>query len=417
MVATTTLLDSESLATPGRGADGVVRVKLTEAGESTYGSGVLLYDGRHILTARHLMTGLSTPVTLVYFETPAGIRSLSVTDARGLKSWNSKSVEGDLLLLALAETAPADASRATLYRGNDEIGQPFVMIGYGRSGTGSTGQETMAPSSTVRRFAENRFDGEMSDLKALAGSRLGWTPPAQSQLWADFDNGQPAQDATRLWTGKRDLGRGTREGMITSGDSGSPAFIDGKLAGLASYTFTSSAPAGESDIDQISNVSFGELGVWQRISHYQQWIDTNLRKSYPDAPTRSQDVKKDVPEGNAGTSYAYFLLQFHGVRSDPTEKLSVDYATRDGTAKADEDYLATSGTLVLYPDETQAVIAVEILGDIRREPDETFYLDVTNPVGGSFSKGVSTLTAMRTIVDDDGPVKMVGVAEGLYVAG
>ena len=32
--------------------------------------------------------------------------------------------------------------------------------------------------------------------------------------------------------------------------------------------------------------------------------------------------------------------------------------------------------------------------------DETFYLDIFNPVGGSFG-GVEKLTAMRTIVDDD----------------
>lgn len=36
------------------------------------------------------------------------------------------------------------------------------------------------------------------------------------------------------------------------------------------------------------------------------------------------------------------------------------------------------------------------------EPDKTFVLDLTNPVGGSFGNGVITLTAVRTIVNDDG---------------
>ena len=52
--------------------------------------------------------------------------------------------------------------------------------------------------------------------------------------------------------------------------------------------------------------------------------------------------------------------------------------------------------------EVQAVIAVEVMGDAMPEADEVFYLDVTNPVGGSFGPGVVTLTAMRTIVNDDG---------------
>lgn len=38
----------------------------------------------------------------------------------------------------------------------------------------------------------------------------------------------------------------------------------------------------------------------------------------------------------------------------------------------------------------------------RPDPDEVFYLDVTHPVGGSLGPGVVTLTAMRTILNDDG---------------
>jgi hypothetical protein len=80
----------------------------------------------------------------------------------------------------------------------------------------------------------------------------------------------------------------------------------------------------------------------------------------------------------------------------------VDYATRDGSATAGLDYVATSGRLVLYRNETQAVIPVEIIGDRIAEPDEVFYLDVFNPIGGSFGPGVTQLVGMRTIVDDDG---------------
>jgi hypothetical protein len=95
-------------------------------------------------------------------------------------------------------------------------------------------------------------------------------------------------------------------------------------------------------------------------------------------------------------------VQFTGVRSDPNQILSVDYATRDGSALGGTDYLAVSGTLNLYPDENQAVIPVEIIGDSTPEPSEYFYLDVFNPVGGSFGEGVIKLTAVRTILDDDG---------------
>lgn len=401
MVAAVSTSDaSRQLASPGKGVDGVVRIKMSDG---VFGTGVLLYDGRHVLTARHLLnTGANALGTLVTFETERGTWTVGVSEALGLKSWNATNLQSDLLLLKLQETAPQDADRYDLYRDQDEIGQSLVMAGYGVSGTGNAGAGSEAASSTLRRYAENRFDGEMSALKALAGSRLSWSPPTDSQLWADFDNGLAAQDATRLWTGQADLGRGSKEGMITPGDSGSPAFVNGQVAGVASYTFTSSAPAGTSDIDAQANSSFGEVAVWQRISSYQQWIDQNVRKAYPNAPTKAEEVKASVAEGNGGTSYAYFLVQFHGLRSDAGGIVSVDYTTRDGTAKAGQDYLATSGTLNLYAEESHGVIAVEILGDTVPEADEVFYLDVTNPVGGSFGEGVVKLTAVRTILNDDG---------------
>ena len=57
--------------------------------------------------------------------------------------------------------------------------------------------------------------------------------------------------------------------------------------------------------------------------------------------------------------------------------------------------------LILYPGESQAVIPVEIIGDTIPEANEFFFLDVFNPVGGSFGQDIIKLTAVRTIVDDD----------------
>ena len=96
------------------------------------------------------------------------------------------------------------------------------------------------------------------------------------------------------------------------------------------------------------------------------------------------------------------MVQFHGTRDTPEQILSIDYTTRNGTAIAGEDYLGVSGTLNIYPDETQALIPVEVIGDTNIEADETFYLDISNPQGGTFADEISTLTAMRTIIDDDG---------------
>jgi hypothetical protein len=397
MVATVTAYtDSRNHASPGQGYDGVVRVSFG----GYYGTGVLLYDGRAVLTSAHLF-GHTADSTQVYFETTSGSKTISSARVLLMPSYDASS-NNDLALVWLSTAAPLTAERYSLYRDNDEIGQTLTMVGYGLPGSGDTGALTTYNGNPLRLKANNQFDADMGTLKEQLGSGMAWTPTAGTQLAADFDNGLSQQDALGQLINRPGLGLGINEGLITSGDSGGPAFINGQVAGIASYTASLSRGSIQPDIDSQSNSSFGEVAAWQRVSHYQQWIDQSLRTYYPNAPTKPEDVQKSVIEGNSGTRYAYFLLQFTGVRSAPNELLSVDYATRDGSASAGQDYLAAQGTLILYPNENQALIPVEIVGDTLSEPDETFYLDVFNPVGGSFGDGVVKLTAMRTIINDDG---------------
>jgi hypothetical protein len=396
MVTTTThTTDSRYRTNPGDGYDGIVRVSFG----GYYGTGSLLFDGRAVLTAAHLFESL-TGSTSVTFETRSGTQTLNVSKTLVHPAYDKTENNNDLALVWLTGTAPMSANRYDIYRDKDEIGQSFTLAGYGKTGTGSAG--TTSSGSPIRLKAENKFDADASTLKSFLGSGMAWTPKAGSQLVADFDDGTSTRDALGRLIYNTDTGRGLDEGLIAQGDSGGPAFISGLLAGVASYTASLSRGRIDPDIDASPNSSFGEIAAWQRVSTYQQWIDQSLRANYPNAPTKPEEVRKDVAEGNSGSSYAYFLLQFTGVRSDVNQIISVDYSTRNGTATAGSDYIAASGKLNLYPGENQAVIPVEIMGDTAAEPNETFYLDVFNPVGGSFGEGVVKLTAVRTILYDDG---------------
>ena len=398
MVTTTnSFSDSRYHTSPGDGYDGVVRVSYG----GYYATGALLFDGRAVLTTAHLFAGQIGSAS-VTFATSSGSQTVSGVKILPHPGYDADS-NHDLAIVWLSSPAPLTANRYDIYRGSDELGQVMTLVGYGRTGTGYTGATSSVTSSPIRLKAANQFDADAATLKSFLGSVMAWTPLAGTQLIADFDSGTATHDALGRLINRSDLGQGLNEGLIAQGDSGGPAFLQGRIAGVASYTARLSMAGIDPDIDASLNSSFGEIGAWQRVSHYQQWIDQSVRATYPNPPTRPEEVSKEVTEGNSGTSYAYFLLQFTGVRSDPNQILSVDYATRDGTAIAGSDYLAVSGTLNLYPDENQAVIPVEIIGDITPEPrEEYFYLDVFNPVGGSFGEGVVQLTAVRTILDDDG---------------
>lgn len=393
---------------PGQGYDGVVLVKLG----NRYSTGILLYDGLAVLTAAHLVVepaNAPASAITVSFDVSQGRQTVTARDYLIHPGYEASSANNDLALIWLSQPAPNSADRYGLYREGNELGQTLTMVGYGLTGTGIGGAvyDGAAPN---RHLAYNTIDADIGELKTLMGGSMGWRPLGGTQLVADFDNGLAGNDALGLLMGRQQLGLGAREGILAPGDSGGPAFIDGLLAGVASYTASLSQGNIFPDVDGLSNSSFGEIAAWQRVSYYQQWIDRSLRSHYPDAPSTPEEVTQQVVEGNSGTRYAYFLLSFTGVRDQASDILSVDYATRDGTAKAGEDYLATRGTLVLYPGEAQAVIAVEVIGDSLREGNETFYLDVTNPVGGSFGEAVSHLTAMRTILDDDAGVQLLGLS-------
>lgn len=401
MVTASSYTDSRHRAYPGEGYDGVVRVSVN----GYYGTGVLLYDGRAVLTAAHLLeledSAATDATTTVHFETSSGTQSLAALDATIITSYDPFNNNNDLALIWLSSAAPKDAERYEIYRASDEVGQTATLVGYGTPGNGETGMIDNYSGPRLRLEAKNRIDADAGTVESMLGSVISWSLADGTQLMADFDDGTSARDAWGCLIDCDDTGLGQDEGLIAPGDSGGPAFIDGLVAGIATYTATIAHGALHPDIDNLSNSSFGEIASWQRVSAYQEWIDETIRTHYPNAPVTPAQVQTSVLETDTGTTYAYFLLEFTGLRTSPDQILSVDYATHDGTATADQDYLPVSGTLNLYPSENQAVIPVEIVGDTLIETDETFYLDVFDPVGGTFGTGVETLTAARTIVNDD----------------
>ncbi len=77
-------------------------------------------------------------------------------------------------------------------------------------------------------------------------------------------------------------------------------------------------------------------------------------------------------------------------------RVTVDYATADGTATAGADYTAASGTLTFAPGETEQTVAVTILDDAHDEGEETFTLTLRNPSWAWIQDAVATGTIENT---------------------
>ena len=83
------------------------------------------------------------------------------------------------------------------------------------------------------------------------------------------------------------------------------------------------------------------------------------------------------------------------VRDDGT--VSVDWATRDGTATAGADYTAASGTLTFGTGEKTKTVRITVLDDAHDDDGETLELVLSNPVGA----GMDDSTATGTIHNAD----------------
>ena len=102
----------------------------------------------------------------------------------------------------------------------------------------------------------------------------------------------------------------------------------------------------------------------------------------------------NLVEGNQGLASMLFLVT---LRQPLQHAVTVDYFTSDGTALAGLDYVATNASLTFPAGAVEKTISVPVIGDLISEPDETFYVNLTNALNGVIRNNRGT----GTITDDD----------------
>jgi hypothetical protein len=230
--------------------DGIVKLTSVVAdGSSVIGTGTLLSDGRHILTAAHVLTdsdgNIAEASTKIEFflpfpgepDVPVPYENVPASSFHIHPGWHGTSSilvpDNDLAIIDLPSLAPPGAEGRDIYRGTDEVGQTFQVVGYGKTGTGDTG-DTIADHE--KRQGLNVFDtaddGKLEFLFRRVANQV----------------------------------------FVAHGDSGGPDLVDGKIAGVNSMireTF------GEPDS------TFGERAFSTRVSAYADWIDAQTTGVHP----------------------------------------------------------------------------------------------------------------------------------------
>ena len=230
------------------------------------GSGALLSSGRHILTAAHVVDGDSASSLTVYFDLASGRVGYQVSAVNIHPLYVSGNFPAyDVAVLTLASTAPVTGY--SIYRGTADVGSTFQLVGYGMAGTGAAGQaDAEQTNQEVKRTGSNIYDLVYQNTLNLGGFEA---VPNNSLLMYDFDDGTTAHDANNVLAGIANTGLGANEVNSTQGDSGGPTFINGQIAGIVSGGSTVST-----DINSVTDSSYGEISYDTRVSYYASFIDS-----------------------------------------------------------------------------------------------------------------------------------------------
>ncbi|NJC07111.1 hypothetical protein GGQ62_000109 [Polymorphobacter fuscus] len=300
---------------PSANKSGVVALIMTYAdGARFICSGSVLGDGMSIATAGHCVSdgaGTANPVstTAYFFDGDADVRtpfkpggvSIDVTRYFVNPNYTGEVIDqNDIAVLRLATAAPSSAERYDLY--TSEIkGQQFNVAGYGTRSTvgGATGNTPPDAGQTgFLREGDNIYDYAWGDAlfqgfftdRDANGENFFGTAEVEFSYISDFDNGLAAQDQARrianaLGLGAigdanfADTGLGAREVGIAGGDSGGPAFIDGKLASINSYGLTFGTAFG--DFGGGLNSGWGEFSGYVPVFIHTDFIASAMAVPEP----------------------------------------------------------------------------------------------------------------------------------------
>lgn len=224
-----------------------------------FGSGTLIADGSWVLTAAHVVDGITNPSELRFVLSDNEFYTAQAIFIHPDWTGNLGS-NGDIALVRLSQRV-SSAPRARLFTGGSLVGRIGYSVGFGLNGDGNTGYNEWLGG----RFA-------MTNQIDLLGETMQDLP--SDIFLSDFDH--PDGTTNTLAFAGSDADPLELEGMGAPGDSGGGVFIlvDGEwyLAGVHSFLADLGPPIGNSNPD----ARYGDVLGSVRVDYHINWINATV---------------------------------------------------------------------------------------------------------------------------------------------
>jgi chitinase len=188
----------------------------------------------------------------------------------------------------------------------------------------------------------------------------------------------------------------TKDGTASSCDGCSNAYEYSATSGTVTFTpgqTTKTVPVTLVDTTTITamhfftfNLSAPTNATISRAAEMVSIVPNGTQVATPGLFVRNATV-----DATAGTVSIPVLLGGPSGQTSNT-KITVQYATSDGSAVAGTDYTASSGTLTFPAGETVQNIVVPILGSATSRPARSFAVTLSQPAHATIQQGTGTVT-------------------------
>ncbi|NOX53422.1 MAG: hypothetical protein GXP27_03090, partial [Planctomycetes bacterium] len=235
-------------------------------------------------------------------------------------------------------------------------------------------------------------------MRALEGTQAGGTRPFEFVVVMDEQSTQPVTVDFATASGT------AQEGDDFVGRTGTLTFAPGQTT--QTIVIDVIADAADEANEEIFFVNLANpVGA---VLRRDQGVGTILDDDDP-VPRLVIQRQAAVREGHTGTTAVDLTVLLIGQAG---RSISVDYTTASATAASGNDFVRQSGTLTFAPGEYQKTITVEVIGDRDVEPDEEFFVNLSNPIGAVLEQPQATVEVLN---DDQVVFREDGHAAALQI--